>query len=89
MNNVFEGLSFIDVAIKIKSIKNDLLRNYIEIGGKPLDATAKIDEDIVAEIIEMDKENKKIYPKFLADIYKGKNGVNGTDLINYMLKVYN
>lgn len=77
-----------EFAIKIRSIKFDLCRNYLEIGGKGLDQTAKIDEDISNEIMEMDKEYKKTYPQFLVDSFKGKAALTGTDIITYMLKVY-
>jgi len=41
-----EAVGFLNFAIKIKSIKFELERNYMEIGGKGFDANAKIDEDI-------------------------------------------
>lgn len=58
----------------------------MEIGGKGLDANAKIDEDINSEIMEIDKQCKKGYPQFLVESHKGKSVINGSDLITYMLK---
>lgn len=60
----------------------------MEIGGKGLEATAKVDEDITSEIMEIDKQCKKGYSQFLLDVNKGKASVTATDLITYMLKVY-
>ena len=58
----------------------------MEIGSKGMDANAKIDEDILSEVMEIDKQCKKGYAQFLIDAFKGKNSVNGADLITYMLK---
>ena len=86
LNDVTEAFGFLDFAIKIKSIKFELERNYMEIGGKGMDPNAKIDEDVVSQIMEIDKQCKKGYAQFLIDAFKGKNTVNGADLITYMLK---
>ena len=48
LNDVTEAFGFLDFAIKIKSIKFELERNYMEIGGKGMDPNAKIDEDVVS-----------------------------------------
>lgn len=36
----------------------------------------------------MDKLNKKIYPSFLTESYKGKGPLSGSDILTYMLKIY-
>lgn len=38
--------------------------------------------------MEIDKQCKKGYPQFLVESFKGKNAINGADLITYMLKAY-
>jgi hypothetical protein len=86
MNDILEAFGFIDFAIRIRSIKTELERNYMEIGAKGLDPSARIDEDINSEILEMDRQSKRGYPQFLLDGAKGKAAVGGADLITYMLK---
>jgi len=36
----------------------------------------------------MDKFNKKVYPSFLTEAYKGKTALTGTDILTYMFKIY-
>ena len=36
----------------------------------------------------MDKFNKKIYPSFLTQGYKGKGQLSGTDILTYMFKIF-
>ena len=51
-----------------------------------MEASAKVDRDIANEIIEIDREFKVKYPKFLGDSIKRKHSVSAVELIAFMVK---
>lgn len=54
-NKIGEAINQIELSIKINACVNELYSNYTELGAKPLEATAKLDQDVVLEINEIDK----------------------------------
>ena len=65
----------LEMGIKVGSTVEEMSINYCELGSKALEANAKVDQDVINEIIEIDKEFKCKYPKFLADSIKEKSTI--------------
>lgn len=76
------------MGIKIGTIVDEMSINYCELGSKPLEPNAKIDQDVINEIIEIDKEFKCKYPKFLADSIKEKATISSIELLAFMIKIF-
>lgn len=54
-NCVYQGNGLVELAIRVQACKWELSSNYLELSSKSLDATAKIDEDIAADIMDLDR----------------------------------
>ena len=67
---------------------DQLVYNYSELSSKPLEPTAKIDQDILNDINEIDKQFKNHYPRFLADSLKPKQAPTSIELVTYLAKMY-
>lgn len=77
-----------EYAIRVWDCRRELTENYCEIGKKPFEAgAAKLDQDIVADILDTDLLYKKEYPGLPFDESKKKTALTYIDLMTYLLKM--
>ena len=64
----------LEISVKIIKAIEELTNNYSDLGSKLLEATAKIDQDILNDVAQIDRQFKNTYPKFLAESIKPRQG---------------